>query len=83
MQSKNIDYTRNYPCSDLLSTGVLCPVPEQQLRLSLPKGTVPLMNLYTPSHNWSSLHNSKRTYTTLDTTRSSFYSKGTHTLKSM
>ncbi|MQL70230.1 hypothetical protein Taro_002539 [Colocasia esculenta] len=37
--------------------------------ISLPKGTVPLMDPYTPSRNWSSLHNLKRNYNTLDTTR--------------
>ncbi|MQM21758.1 hypothetical protein Taro_054803 [Colocasia esculenta] len=62
--------------SDLLSTGVLRPVPEQQLRISLPKGTVPLKDTYTPSRSWSSLHNLKRNYNTLDPTRSSFYTKG-------
>ncbi|MQM02368.1 hypothetical protein Taro_035134 [Colocasia esculenta] len=50
----------NYPGSDLLSTGVLRPVPEQQLRIPLPKGTVPFMDTYTPSRSWSSLHNQKR-----------------------
>ncbi|MQM20770.1 hypothetical protein Taro_053798, partial [Colocasia esculenta] len=65
-----------YPGSDLLSTGVLRPGPEQQLRISLPKGTVPLKDTYTPSHSWSSLHNLKRNYNTLDPTRSSFYMKG-------
>ncbi|MQL89309.1 hypothetical protein Taro_021883, partial [Colocasia esculenta] len=61
-------YTRIYPSSDLLSTGVLRPVPEQYLRISLPKGTVPLKDTYTPSRSWSSLHNPKRNYNTLDPT---------------
>ncbi|MQL76640.1 hypothetical protein Taro_009031, partial [Colocasia esculenta] len=65
-----------YPGSDLLSKGVLRPVPEQQLRISLPKGTVPLKDTYTPSRSWSSLHNLKRNYNTLDPTRSSFNTKG-------
>ncbi|MQL86326.1 hypothetical protein Taro_018848, partial [Colocasia esculenta] len=65
-----------YPSSDLLSTGVLRPVPKQYLRISLPKGTVPLKDTYTPSRTWSSLHNPKRKYNTLDLTRSSFNTKG-------
>ncbi|MQL95277.1 hypothetical protein Taro_027947, partial [Colocasia esculenta] len=65
-----------YPGSDLLSIGVLHPVPKQQLRNSLPKGTVPLKDTYTPSRSWSSLHKPKRNYNTVDPTRSSFNKKG-------
>ncbi|MQL89299.1 hypothetical protein Taro_021870, partial [Colocasia esculenta] len=68
---------RIYPCSDLLSAGVLRPVPEQQLRISLPKGTVPLKDTYTPSRSWSSLHNPKRNYNTLDPTRTNARSEAT------
>ncbi|MQL78498.1 hypothetical protein Taro_010922 [Colocasia esculenta] len=39
-------------------------------------GTVPLKDTYTPSRRWSSLHNPKRKYNTLDLTRSSFNTKG-------
>ncbi|MQM09480.1 hypothetical protein Taro_042351 [Colocasia esculenta] len=49
-----------YPGSDLLSTGVLRLVPEQQLRIPLPKGTVPLKDTYTSSHSWPSLLKQKR-----------------------
>ncbi|MQL68192.1 hypothetical protein Taro_000456 [Colocasia esculenta] len=38
-----------YPSSELISTGDLCPVPEQYLRISLIKGTVPLKDTTTPS----------------------------------
>ncbi|MQL90175.1 hypothetical protein Taro_022765 [Colocasia esculenta] len=49
-----------YPGSDLLSTGVLCPVLEQHLRIPLPKGTVPLKDTYISSRSWPSLPNRKR-----------------------
>ncbi|MQM02167.1 hypothetical protein Taro_034931, partial [Colocasia esculenta] len=55
---------------------VLNSVPEQPLRILLPSGTVPLKDTYTPSRSWSSLHNPKRKYNTLDPTRSSFNTKG-------
>ncbi|MQM05599.1 hypothetical protein Taro_038411, partial [Colocasia esculenta] len=55
---------------------VLRPVPEQYLKISLPKGIVALKDTYTPSRSWSSLHNPKWKYNTLDPTRSSFYTKG-------
>ncbi|MQL92604.1 hypothetical protein Taro_025228 [Colocasia esculenta] len=64
-----------------VTLGVLRLVPEQYLRISLPKGTVPLMDPYTCSRIWSSLHNPKRNYNTLGTTRCSFYAKGIHTLE--
>ncbi|MQL71656.1 hypothetical protein Taro_003974 [Colocasia esculenta] len=37
--------------------------PRATIQDSLPKGTVPLKDTYTPSHNWSSLHNPKRNTT--------------------
>ncbi|MQL76971.1 hypothetical protein Taro_009379 [Colocasia esculenta] len=64
------------PGMDLQLCGVLRPVPEQYLKILLPKGTVPLKDTYTPSRSWSSLHSPKRNYNTLETPKSSFYTKG-------
>ncbi|MQL82691.1 hypothetical protein Taro_015159 [Colocasia esculenta] len=41
--------TENYPCSDLLSLGVLCPAPEQYLRISLTRVQSPLRTLQHPA----------------------------------
>ncbi|MQL68194.1 hypothetical protein Taro_000454 [Colocasia esculenta] len=57
VRGNNIAITQNtttrqqdfYPGSELLSTGDLRPVPEQYLRISLIKGTVPLKDTTTPS----------------------------------
>ncbi|MQL95865.1 hypothetical protein Taro_028540 [Colocasia esculenta] len=46
---------RNRPMRDLLSQGVLHPVSEQQLGISLNKSTVPLKDSYTSSNSWPSL----------------------------
>ncbi|MQL71332.1 hypothetical protein Taro_003665 [Colocasia esculenta] len=43
--------------------GVLRPAPEQQLRILLPKGTVPFKDTYTSNRSWPSLHNPKRNTT--------------------
>ncbi|MQL98553.1 hypothetical protein Taro_031265 [Colocasia esculenta] len=44
---------RNYSGSDLLSLGVLRPVPEQQLRFSLTRVQSPYGH-YNTQHSWSS-----------------------------
>ncbi|MQL88166.1 hypothetical protein Taro_020722 [Colocasia esculenta] len=54
-KTKQTHNTRFYPGSDLLSTGVLRPVPEQQLRIPLPRVMSPLWTL-TPSSSWSSFN---------------------------
>ncbi|MQL97487.1 hypothetical protein Taro_030178, partial [Colocasia esculenta] len=67
-----------YPGSDLLSTGVLHPVPEQQLRILLTRVQSPYRH-YNTQLGWSSLHSLKRN-NTLDTTPGlPSHQKGTHT----
>ncbi|MQM18282.1 hypothetical protein Taro_051271 [Colocasia esculenta] len=48
-QTKQSHYTRFYPGSDLLSTGVLHPVPEQQLRIHYPRVQSPSRRLTHPA----------------------------------
>ncbi|MQM00998.1 hypothetical protein Taro_033747 [Colocasia esculenta] len=48
-QSKQSHYTRFYPGSDLLSTGVLRPVLEQQLRIHYPRVQSPSRTLTRPA----------------------------------
>ncbi|MQM14836.1 hypothetical protein Taro_047771, partial [Colocasia esculenta] len=91
--------TENYPGLDLLSLGVLRPVPEQYLRISLTQGYCPP---YGPLHTqpqlvfssqpeeeltapWipPGLPSTQRESHTLDPTRSSFYTKGTNTRESV
>ncbi|MQL98507.1 hypothetical protein Taro_031216 [Colocasia esculenta] len=68
-----------YPGSDLLSTRVLRPVPEQQLRISLTRVQSPYGH-YNTQLNWSSFTLEGHTHT-LDTTKSSFTHEGhTHNL---
>ncbi|MQL82698.1 hypothetical protein Taro_015172 [Colocasia esculenta] len=67
---KTIIQHQMYPGSDLLATGVLRPVPEQQLRISLTRVQSPY-GQYNTQLSWSSLLSPKRN-NTLDTSRSSF-----------
>ncbi|MQL79330.1 hypothetical protein Taro_011777, partial [Colocasia esculenta] len=67
-----------YPGSDLLSLGVLRPVPEQQLRISLTR-VQSLYGHYNTQLSWSSLLSPKRN-NTLDTPPGlPPHQKGTHT----
>ncbi|MQL98056.1 hypothetical protein Taro_030764 [Colocasia esculenta] len=54
--SKQTHDTQIYPGSDLLSTGVLRPVPEQQLRISLTRVQSPLRTLQHPAPQLVFLH---------------------------
>ncbi|MQM21043.1 hypothetical protein Taro_054074 [Colocasia esculenta] len=68
-----------YPGSNFLSTGVLRPVPEQQLKILLTRVKSPYGH-YNTQLSWSSFTLEGHTHT-LDTTRSSFTLEGhTHTL---
>ncbi|MQL76359.1 hypothetical protein Taro_008751, partial [Colocasia esculenta] len=74
-QSKQSHYTRFYPGLDLLSTGVLRLVPEQQLRIHYPSSP-PQGHLHTqPQLVFSS--QPEEEYNTLEPSRSSFNTKGT------
>ncbi|MQM15433.1 hypothetical protein Taro_048378 [Colocasia esculenta] len=81
---------------DLLSLGVLRPVPEQYLRISLTRVESPLRTLQHPAPQLVFLHtkgitpwippglpSTRREQHTLDPTRSSFYTKGTNTQESV
>ncbi|MQL67908.1 hypothetical protein Taro_000167 [Colocasia esculenta] len=68
---------RNYPGSDLLSSGVLRPVPEQQLRFSLTRVQSPYGH-YNTQLSWSSFTTEGNS--TLDPTRSSFTHEWNSTL---
>ncbi|MQL87902.1 hypothetical protein Taro_020440 [Colocasia esculenta] len=67
-----------YPGSDLLSTGVLRPVPEQQLRISLTRVQSPYGH-YNIQLSWSSLHSPKRNNTVDPPPGLPSQQKGTHT----
>ncbi|MQL87427.1 hypothetical protein Taro_019966 [Colocasia esculenta] len=76
---KIITQHKNYPGSDLLSLGVLRPVPEQQLRISLTKGTVPLRTQQHPAQ-LDFLHTRREQQHPGYLTRSSFTTEGNYTL---
>ncbi|MQL70877.1 hypothetical protein Taro_003209, partial [Colocasia esculenta] len=75
---KTITQHKNYPGSDLLSLGVLRPVPEQQLRIPL-LGYSPPKDATTPIS--AGLPSQPKGNNTLDTTRSSFTTEGKQLLK--
>ncbi|MQM01847.1 hypothetical protein Taro_034596, partial [Colocasia esculenta] len=71
--------TENYPGSDLLSLGVLRPVPEQYLRISLTRVQSPLRTLQHPAPQLVFLHNRREQHPGYHT-RSSFTTEGNNTL---
>ncbi|MQL73631.1 hypothetical protein Taro_005982 [Colocasia esculenta] len=73
-QEKQPHNTRNYPSSDLLSLGVLRPVPEQQLRIPLTRVQSPYGH-YNTQLSWSSFTRRELHHPGYPT-RSSFHTEG-------